>query len=131
MLFWKWCKWCKIYKWTNVFIWWNISLLVKKQGYVAKYIMEVEYITCRSTVTNMVWMKCFIESLNLGKSTKSINIFCADQSVISLIKSETQTYYHFSICTHSNLVDSFHISFLKWLGETSSTILKIVVLKIA
>ena len=42
-------------------------------------------------MSNVVWIKRFVESLNLGTSTEPINVFCDNQSVISLIKSGTQS----------------------------------------
>jgi hypothetical protein len=53
--------------------------------------MEVEYISCCSAVSNAVWIKRFIESLNLCLNSKPINMFCDSKSVISLIKSGAQS----------------------------------------
>lgn len=65
----------------------TISWLNKKLSCVAKSTMKVEYIACSSIMSNEVWMKHFIESLKLGASIELINVFCDNQSVISLIKS--------------------------------------------
>lgn len=48
-----------------------VSWLSKKQSCVAKLTMEANYISCISTISNVVWMKRFIESLNLCLSTIS------------------------------------------------------------
>jgi hypothetical protein len=68
-----------------------VSWLSKKQNCVAKSTMEAEYISCNSVVSNAVWIKQFIESLNLGLNCKPVNIFCDSKSAISLIKSGAQS----------------------------------------
>ena len=60
-----------------------ISWLSKKQNCVAKSTMEVEYISCSSTVSNVVWIKRFIESLNLGLNSKPVNMFCDSKFAMS------------------------------------------------
>ncbi|KAF5930014.1 hypothetical protein HYC85_030887 [Camellia sinensis] len=42
-----------------------ISWLSKKQSCVAKYTMEAEYIACSTVVSNAVWIKRFVDSLQL------------------------------------------------------------------
>jgi hypothetical protein len=68
-----------------------VSWLSKKQNCVAKSTMEAEYISCSSAVSNAVWIKRFIESLNLGLNCKPVNMFCDSKSAISLIKSGAQS----------------------------------------
>jgi hypothetical protein len=54
--------------------------------------MEAEYISCSSAVSNdVVWIKRFIESLNLGLNNKPVNMFYDNKSAISLIKSGAQS----------------------------------------
>ena len=64
-----------------------VSWLSKKQGCVAKYTMEAEYIACSPTVSNAVWIKRFVDSLKLDMQDKPVNVFCNNKSAISLIKS--------------------------------------------
>ena len=49
--------------------------------------MEVEYIACSTTVSNAVWIKCFVDSLKLDMQDRPVNVFCDNKSAISLIKS--------------------------------------------
>jgi hypothetical protein len=65
----------------------SVSWLSKKQGYVAKYTMEAEYITCNIAVSNAIWIKRFVDSLKLDMQDRPINVFCNNKSAISLIKS--------------------------------------------
>lgn len=46
----------------------TVFWLSKKHHYVAKSTMEEKFIACSTEVSNADWMKCFIESLNLGLS---------------------------------------------------------------
>jgi hypothetical protein len=64
----------------------TVSWLSKKQGCVAKYTMEVEYIACSTTVSNAVWMKRVVDSLKLDMYDRPLNVFCDDKFAISLIK---------------------------------------------
>uniref|UniRef100_A0A2N9GNZ7 Reverse transcriptase Ty1/copia-type domain-containing protein n=1 Tax=Fagus sylvatica TaxID=28930 RepID=A0A2N9GNZ7_FAGSY len=64
-----------------------VSWLSKKQGCVAKYTMEAEYIACSTAVSNAVWIKRFVDSLKLDMQDRSVNVFCDNKSAISLIKS--------------------------------------------
>jgi hypothetical protein len=59
-----------------------VSWLSKRQGCVAKYTMEAEYIACSIAV----WIKCFVDSLKLDIQDRSVNVFCDNKSPISLIK---------------------------------------------
>lgn len=61
-----------------------------KQSYVVKSTMETKYISCSTLVSDAVWIKHFIESLNLGIPIGPVNVFCDIQYDILLIKSETQ-----------------------------------------
>uniref|UniRef100_A0A2N9HJG1 Reverse transcriptase Ty1/copia-type domain-containing protein n=1 Tax=Fagus sylvatica TaxID=28930 RepID=A0A2N9HJG1_FAGSY len=54
----------------------TVSWLSKKQGCVAKYTMEAEYITCSTAVSNAVWIKRFVDSLKLDMQDKPVNVFC-------------------------------------------------------
>ena len=65
----------------------EISWLSKKQGCVAKYTMEAEYIACSITVSNAIWIKRFVDSLKLDMQDRPVNVFCDNKSAISLIKS--------------------------------------------
>jgi hypothetical protein len=65
----------------------TVSWLSKKQGCVAKYTMEAEYIACSTAVINVVWIKCFVDSLKLDMQDRPVNVFCDNKSAISLIKS--------------------------------------------
>uniref|UniRef100_A0A2N9F1W8 CCHC-type domain-containing protein n=1 Tax=Fagus sylvatica TaxID=28930 RepID=A0A2N9F1W8_FAGSY len=64
-----------------------VSWLSKKQGCVAKYTMEAEYITCSTAVSNAVWIKRFVDSLKLDMQDRPVNVFCDNKSAISLITS--------------------------------------------
>ena len=64
-----------------------VSWLSKKQGCVAKYTMEAEYIACSTAVSNAVWIKHFVDSLKLDMHDRPVNVFCDNKSTISLIKS--------------------------------------------
>jgi hypothetical protein len=65
----------------------TVSWLCKKQGCVAKYTMEAEYIACSTAVNNVVWIKRFVDSLKLDMQDRPRNVFCDNKSAISLIKS--------------------------------------------
>jgi hypothetical protein len=67
-----------------------VSWLSKKQNCIAKSIMESEYISCSTAVSNAVWIKCFVKSINLGMQDGPTNVFCDNKSAISLIKSGIQ-----------------------------------------
>ena len=64
-----------------------ISWLSKKQGCVAKYTMEAEYIACSIAVSNVVWIKRFVNSLKFDMQDRPVNVFCDNKSAIFLIKS--------------------------------------------
>jgi hypothetical protein len=64
-----------------------VSWSSKKQNCVAKSTIEVEYISCNTTVSNAVWIRHFVESLNLGIFNRPVNVFCNNKFAISLIKS--------------------------------------------
>jgi hypothetical protein len=68
-----------------------IYWLIKKQNCVAKSTMEAKYTACSTTVSNAMWIKHFVESLNLDLNCKSVNMFCDNKSAISLIKSGEQS----------------------------------------
>ena len=51
-----------------------------------------------------MWIKCFVESLNLDTSTESINVFSNNQSIISLIKSGTQSSKRKHIDVHYHYI---------------------------
>jgi hypothetical protein len=60
--------------------------------------MEAEYIQSITTISNTVWIKHFVESLNLGLNSKPVNMFCDNKFAISLIKKwstklQRQTYW--------------------------------------
>jgi hypothetical protein len=69
-----------------------VSWLSKKQGCVAKYTMEAEYIACNIAVSNVVWIKHFVESLKLDIYDRPVNVFCDNKSAISLIKSRANSF---------------------------------------
>ena len=48
-----------------------VSWLSKKQGCVAKYTMNAEYIAC----SNAVWIKHFMDSLKLDMPDRPVNVF--------------------------------------------------------
>lgn len=54
----------------------TIHWLSKKNNCIAKSIRETKCIAYNSIMTNVVWMKHFIESLSLSTSTELINVFC-------------------------------------------------------
>uniref|UniRef100_A0A2N9ELZ6 Reverse transcriptase Ty1/copia-type domain-containing protein n=1 Tax=Fagus sylvatica TaxID=28930 RepID=A0A2N9ELZ6_FAGSY len=68
-----------------------VSWLSKKQGCVAKYTMEAEYIACSTAVSNAVWIKRFMDSLKLDMQDRPVNVFCDNKSTISLIKSRANS----------------------------------------
>ena len=80
-----------------------VSWLCKKQSCVAKYTMEAEYISCCTAVSEVVWIKRFVDNLKLGIPNRPVNVFCDNQSAISLIKSgansseskHIETNYHY------------------------------------
>ena len=80
-----------------------VSWLSKKQGCVAKHTMEAEYISCYTAVSEAVWIKRFVDNLKLGIPNRPVNVFCDNQSTISLIKSgansseskHIETNYHY------------------------------------
>ena len=49
--------------------------------------MEATCIACSTAVNNAVWIKHFINSLNIDIPDKLVNMFCDNKSAISLIKS--------------------------------------------
>jgi hypothetical protein len=49
--------------------------------------MEDVYVSSNAQVSNAVWIKRFVDSLNLGIPSQPINEFCENKSTISLIKS--------------------------------------------
>ena len=53
--------------------------------------MEVEYIACSTAVSNVVWIKRFMESLKLDMQDRWVNVFCDNKSAISLIKSRANS----------------------------------------
>jgi hypothetical protein len=65
----------------------TVFWLSKKQSCVAKYAMEAEYIACSIAVSNVVWIKRFVNSLKLDMQDRPVNVFCDNKSAISLIKS--------------------------------------------
>ena len=56
-----------------------VSWLSKKQSCVAKYTMEAEYIACSTAVSNAVWIKRFVDSLQLGIPVRPVSMFCDNQ----------------------------------------------------
>ena len=69
----------------------TVFWLSKKQGCVAKYTMEAEYIARSTVVSNAVWIKHFVDSLKLDTHDRPVNVFCDNKSVISLIKSRANS----------------------------------------
>jgi hypothetical protein len=65
----------------------TVFWLSKKHNCVTKFTMEANYISCNKTISNAVWIKCFVDSLNLDIPSKPINVFCDYKSTILLIKS--------------------------------------------
>ena len=65
----------------------TVSWLSKKQGCVAIYTMETEYIAYSTAVSSVVWIKCFVDSLKLDMQDRPVNVFCDNKSAISLTKS--------------------------------------------
>jgi hypothetical protein len=53
--------------------------------------MEAEYIACNTAVSNVVWIKHFVESLKLDMYDRPVNVFCDNKSAISLIKSRANS----------------------------------------
>jgi hypothetical protein len=74
-----------------------VSWSSKKQNCVAKSIMEAEYISCSTIVSNAVWIRRFIESLNLCIPNRPVNVFCDNKSAISLIKSGAHSSKGFTL----------------------------------
>ena len=69
----------------------TVSWLSKKQGCVANYTMETEYIACSTAVSNAVWIKRFVDSLKLDMYDRLVNVFCNNKSSISLTKSRANS----------------------------------------
>ena len=69
----------------------TVSWLSKKQNCISKSTMEAEYISCSTTISNAVWIKHVVESLNLDLNNKPVNMFCDNKSSISLIKNGVQS----------------------------------------
>ena len=65
-----------------------ISQCSKKQSCVAKRTMEAEYIACSSVISEAVWIKCFLKSLNIKEILdEPIKVMCDNQAPICTIKS--------------------------------------------
>ena len=59
----------------------------KKQGCVARYTQEAEYIACSMAATHAVWIRRFLLDLNLNLMNGPIEIYCDNTSAIDLIYS--------------------------------------------
>ena len=53
--------------------------------------MEAECIACSTTVSNAVWIKRFVGSLQLCIPVRPVSMFCDNQSTISLLKSRANS----------------------------------------
>lgn len=65
----------------------TIYWLSKKYNCAAKSIIKTKYISCSTAVSNVVWIKHFVDDLNLGMLSRLVNVFCENKSVIPPIKS--------------------------------------------
>jgi len=74
-----------------------ISWLSKKHNCVAKSIMEAMYVSSNTTVSNAVWIKRFVDSLNLGIPSRPINVFCDSNPSICYIESKQTHYFKLSL----------------------------------
>ena len=59
----------------------------KQQDCVARYTQEAEYIACSTTTTHVVWIKRFLNDLDLNLIDGPVGIYCDNQAAISLINS--------------------------------------------
>ena len=60
-----------------------ISWCNKKQSCVAKNTMEAEYIACSSAISEVVWIKGFLKSLNIKETPDDpIKVMCDNQAAI-------------------------------------------------
>lgn len=59
----------------------------KKQGCVARYTQEAEYIACSNAATHAVWLRRFLSDLDIDLVNGPIEIYCDNQAAISLINS--------------------------------------------
>src|SRR5262249_17029316 len=59
----------------------------KKQGCVARYTQEAEYIACSMATTHAVWIRRFLTDIDLGLVEGPIEMYCDNQAAISLIYS--------------------------------------------
>jgi hypothetical protein len=64
--------------------------------------MEAKYILCNTVVSNDVWIKHSVKSLNFRMQDGPINVFCDNKFAISLIKSGAQSFKdkHINISYH-------------------------------
>ncbi|CAN6457819.1 unnamed protein product [Victoria cruziana] len=58
----------------------------KKQGCVAQHTQEAEFIACNIAATFAVWMNKFLKELKLNLGKEPIQLFCDNQTAISLMK---------------------------------------------
>jgi hypothetical protein len=59
--------------------------------------MEAMYVSSNTTVSNAVWIKRFVDSLNLGIPSRPINVFCDNNPSICYIESEQTHYFKLSL----------------------------------
>ena len=92
-----------------------ISWCNKKQSCVAKSTMEAEYIACSSAISEAVWIKGFLKSLNIKEMPdEPIKVMCDNQAAICIIKSgelgtkgkhiERHYYYIFDVVLKNKIL---------------------------
>ena len=101
----------------------------KKQSCVALSTMEAEYVTCSVAMQDAVWLKCFLQHLEIVKTAlEPVTIFCDNTTALAMVKDpkyhektiHIKKRYHYikdaitekdmvlkHICTSNMVVDPF------------------------
>ena len=62
----------------------TISWCSKKQSYIALSMMEVEYIACSSAIQEAVWLKIFLQDLEVVKTGfELVTLHCDNMAVLA------------------------------------------------
>ena len=64
-----------------------VSWKSKKQDYVTRHIQEAEYNAYSTTTAYAIWIKRFLNNLDLNLIDGPVEIYCDNQAAISLINS--------------------------------------------
>ena len=59
----------------------------KKQSYVALSTMEAEYVACSAATQDLVWLRSFLQHLEIVKTTlEPVTIFCDNTATLAMAK---------------------------------------------